>query len=334
DFQDGWVRSIPNRSYANVPPVPTGGKRGSFIGSILEETQPLASFNMGFDSIKAAMGVQYVFVLVLIGAWCVLLSAAASAVATDWVGSFPAMSRMEIVRVMLVVAAIISAAVVASEIGHLLWSRMYFKSRIFWITLEGTFQDAELRIGNSFTGNAQSRSQLTRVEDATLRVWVADIESVSFGKDGKRFIMAMAPVDEIAKSTADRLKHFAFEQSSIVAPTSSRDLSKLQAIASMNDAYQSGGMAAIENNLRERLALARNGMGESVEKQLPPNAGIVKFFDDAKGYGFISCDDGIERFFNTNSFQVDKAVKRGDRVTFEHRDSERGPKALRVEKMA
>lgn len=58
--------------------------------------------------------------------------------------------------------------------------------------------------------------------------------------------------------------------------------------------------------------------------------GVVKWFSDSKGYGFISQDDGTDVFVHYS--QIDSGADRrtlaeGQRVTFE---IEEGPKGLRA----
>lgn len=245
DFQSSWVRNIPNRAYANVPPGATDSDRGAFQGYILEETQPTTSSTMGLSKPADVFGAKHVRYLALLNVWGLLLSIAAAAVAAHFASAFASMERMEISRVILIAIALTVATALTFRIGHLLWSRMYFKSRLMWIVIDGTFQDAELRVGNQFTGNMQSRSTLTRVEDATLRVWVSDIVSVAFGKGGKRFLMALAPADGFAKATADGLKQFALNQSSVTTPTSIGDFAKAQSVAAMSQAIGMPGEAAL-----------------------------------------------------------------------------------------
>ena len=330
DFQDGWVRNVPNRSYADVPPTAYGGPRGSFRGTVLEETYPIPAVEAGFDSLKAAMGASHVAMLVCLGFWSLFLSAVAVGVSWYFAPRFASLPHMEISRIVLIIAALSTAGILASRIGHLLWSRLYFKSRLIWIMLEGTFQEAELRVGNSFTGNAQSRTNLTRVEDATLRVWAADIQSVAFGKDGRRFIMAMEAAQEYATGMADRLRAFALAQSSIVAPTSERDLSKLQALSMLNEGFRAVGSVESEAAMRKRIENARAGLTESVEKIAQPSAGMVKFFNAEKKFGFISCDDGVDRHFSADALLPGAVVNAGDRVSFVHRDHAKGPQARKV----
>ncbi|GAI25566.1 unnamed protein product [marine sediment metagenome] len=62
--------------------------------------------------------------------------------------------------------------------------------------------------------------------------------------------------------------------------------------------------------------------------------GTVKWFNDSKGYGFISRADGDDVFVHFSSIAGDgfKSLQEGDAVTFEVEDSERGPQAVNVAK--
>jgi len=65
-----------------------------------------------------------------------------------------------------------------------------------------------------------------------------------------------------------------------------------------------------------------------------PEEGTVKWFNDSKGYGFISRADGDDVFVHFSSIAGDgfKSLQEGDAVTFEVEDSERGPQAVNVAK--
>ena len=58
--------------------------------------------------------------------------------------------------------------------------------------------------------------------------------------------------------------------------------------------------------------------------------GTVKFFNEMKGFGFISAEDGKEYFVHSSALK--DAITEGDSVTFEPQESDRGPKAADVSK--
>lgn len=62
-------------------------------------------------------------------------------------------------------------------------------------------------------------------------------------------------------------------------------------------------------------------------------SGTVKWFSNAKGYGFIANDDGGKDVFAYHqSIQMAgyKTLKEGDRVTFEVERGNKGPQAANV----
>jgi CspA family cold shock protein len=63
--------------------------------------------------------------------------------------------------------------------------------------------------------------------------------------------------------------------------------------------------------------------------------GIVKWFNDRKGYGFISQEDGNDVFVHFSSIDAPgyKTLSEGDQVDFEIEESDRGPEAKNVKKL-
>lgn len=60
--------------------------------------------------------------------------------------------------------------------------------------------------------------------------------------------------------------------------------------------------------------------------------GTVKFFNDMKGFGFISAEDGKEYFVHMSAIAEGVKLSENDEVTFDVENGDRGPKAVNVTK--
>ena len=63
--------------------------------------------------------------------------------------------------------------------------------------------------------------------------------------------------------------------------------------------------------------------------------GTVKWFNDRKGFGFLSREEGDDVFVHHTSIQAEgfKTLREGQEVEFEVQDGPKGPQAVNVRKL-
>ena len=61
--------------------------------------------------------------------------------------------------------------------------------------------------------------------------------------------------------------------------------------------------------------------------------GIIKKWDELKGWGFIECDDGEDYFLNIENIRKGTTIREGDFVKFDVFRGQRGDTAENVTKL-
>ena len=60
--------------------------------------------------------------------------------------------------------------------------------------------------------------------------------------------------------------------------------------------------------------------------------GTVKFFNETKGFGFITAEDGTQVFVHKSALAEGVSLRDNDSVTFDVEQGDKGPKAVNVKK--
>lgn len=83
----------------------------------------------------------------------------------------------------------------------------------------------------------------------------------------------------------------------------------------------------------EEANLRINEFIEEENKMMKLKVGKVKWFNDAKGYGFITTKDGAEFFVHYSNIIMNgrKTLKEGQKVSFNIKDTGKGHNAIDVE---
>jgi hypothetical protein len=234
-LQELWVEKIPNRRYIYHPPN-VDGARGAFTGESLEESQPVPTEG-GPLTIEYCLGVREYRWLIGVTALATVLIVATAVL------SLLAVRRWPVAAADLFAAAAICflIALYCLRASRYLWRRFRFTSRLYWLEMQGNFQASNVDFGNVVQDRFRSQKTVTNVEDMTLRMWVADIDSVCYGRNQERFIVGLAGKDRESQRLAQHLASFARSQAVIVTPTSPRDAERA---TQMNEMNRSAGLGS------------------------------------------------------------------------------------------
>jgi hypothetical protein len=105
----------------------------------------------------------------------------------------------------------------------------------------------------------KTEKDLVSVEDMTLRLWVAEVDSVSFGPDTERALMSIRGLPEEAERLSAHLAQCARQQAMIVSPQSDQDMQRLAVLNKVNP----GSLPPSLANAATGLGIASNGAAGS-----------------------------------------------------------------------
>lgn len=255
EMQRGWVEQMPNRRYARQVPQ-TVGASGSFNGELLEETQPMPRDDMRKITLQDALGEPRYRWLTLLSGLGVLFTLACTIALLMFAHEVAAEDTdPKIWQYICFAGGMFSLATFCLRAGHILWSRFDFTSRLTWVEIEGNFQRSNTAIGAQFTDRVRTEKEIISVNDMTMRVWVAEVDSVTFGADSLRRMIGLRGRPDLAQSLRVHLQTFAEGQSSVDMPQSRVDVEKIAAMNAMNRASgQTDTRAALQGSVDALVA--------------------------------------------------------------------------------
>jgi hypothetical protein len=238
-MQDAWWEKIPNRRYCRIDPVVSLEQRsGQFQGSIVEETQPVPFVIDGAGDDRPFVSGNPA-IITLINAYALALVVVASLASYLLVGALigGGAGVGSLAACTLFVWALARAAF---DVARFLTLRFDFRSNVIWMEMSGAYAAAEVAQGNRYTANLHSSSQVVQIEGMTFRLWLAEVHTVAFGKDGQRFIVSMLGKPDEAASLAKRLKDFITSQAVMVSVGSTGDQERAARAGMMNAQLNTG----------------------------------------------------------------------------------------------
>jgi len=259
-LQSNWSEQIPNRRYAFEEPQ-VGSGTGSFRAELIEETQPLPRNDLPVYDLAGSLASPRYRWLVWLDVVALLLTVGG---ALAWVAFAREFDPAGVAQDALLWASLAVALLVVARFcfsaAHVLWQRFDFLSEIIWVEMSGNYQAADFEFGAQFTDRVKSKRQVINIETMTLRVWVAQLQTVTFGKQTPRWLIGMRGLGDKARLYGSHLADFASAQSIIVAPTAAADVQKVAALGAMNKlAQNASGAASLPAPLT--VALAAAGVG-------------------------------------------------------------------------
>jgi hypothetical protein len=156
-----------------------------------------------------------------------------------------------------------AVAMYAFNSSKFLWRRFRFVSRVYWLEMQGNFQHASVDFGNTLQDRVKTRKQVINVEDMTLRTWVAELDSICYGRDDDRWVVGFAGLPKEAQQLGESLANHLREGSIIVAPTSSGDLQRATQAVALNSL--SAPQASTDAQASAAALLAMQAAGKQEE---------------------------------------------------------------------
>ncbi|SHN10719.1 hypothetical protein SAMN05192549_104347 [Duganella sacchari] len=222
-----WYSNIPNRRYTRHSPQ-VDGRQGQFTAELFEETQPRPQTSRVAEGLGHAFSSPRFFWLTCLTALGLIFTLAGLVAAL--LVSQHILHGEPVASTAAFALSQFAVAIYCLHAAQSLWGRFDFVSELIWVDINGSYESAQMNVGNQVTSQLHSSKSVINIEAMTVRVWVSEIDTVIFGKDGQRQMVGMRGLPLLADELAKMLKGFGETRSAIVAPTSQQDLQRAQSI--------------------------------------------------------------------------------------------------------
>lgn len=237
-----WVEQIPNRRYQMTTAEQALIRPGIVEADVMEETQPMPVARDDDMSLAAQLRApRNRPLLALTG--LALLCHFGALILTYELAMSPASGNYAWWG-LAVLSFLVGLYCFSS--GNLLWGRFDFSSRLVWIELKGSYEKARMGFGGELSAGLITRTETDRVEQMTLRAWVAELDTVTFRKDASRHLVAMRGHPDYVRYYLDTLTQFAGTIASVAAPGGSEDAARLGRLQATQQSIASTSMPQIE----------------------------------------------------------------------------------------
>lgn len=321
-LQMQWTDNIPNRCYSRLEPnTPISNFSGDFTGNLLQETQPMPiegrnqsdTHSVFTDSTRKFLGFTDIFAVLLIGVAILFVyifihsfQTVQSGLTMHWVS--------QNWSILTGAAMMIGVALFCLKNSAYLWGRFDFQSHILWVTVQGSYQTATLGTGNNFSGQMHTTNKFVRVEDMTVNIWRACIESVCFGANNPRQITSMFATQKESKELANSLLDYVNNQSVLTVPESERDKHKMNALFQVENRLKSSIHAINTDNYKELSDYARlSSQTEKIDNQIDNSVDIMPVSSHAGNKHEMSNTDSV---FNIKAKSPNHANETGLQFKF------------------
>lgn len=256
---DVRFQEIPNRVYERIDPHLMDESKGSFSGSMMEETQPIpqiAQVPPLLDRLRRAN--------LIVGNGLLLASA---------ICFFVLVMRMPTAGVTSLIQWVLGCIVTLlfgwtlALVAHALYSEVRFESRLLHLSIDnGTFARSKLSTGMSIHDSTRSENEVVR---SSLTPWVlcTRLQSVTYLGSGvgklerARWVLSMERDDAFLDSVVQALRRFISSRQLVAGVTANADFGAASTIHRMNELTRAtaGSVPALPEDRRPKALPAQGG---------------------------------------------------------------------------